>query len=452
MTRCAATLPFMLLLFLSLSACTISGNQQERHQIPADYEIRDVRVLPQDIRAYAPNWRDPSLGDSCGDYYLSEFKRRYYSPWTDKSYKTDIVESVATMKKFAEKEWYGENRRRVTASQREELLRNCDIERHPSMSRPAIITTSTAMRVLPTVKPFFETADGFPFDALQNTGLKLNEPIRVLHRSRDGLWVFVETADTSGWVESRNVGYVDKNFAAGWMGKEQVVLVKDLALIRDEAGNAFHEGQLGAICPLTGETGGDYEILVAGNDGRLSGSEMKAKVSKEAAGRFPLRLDRESIALVGNELINKPYGWGELLKNRDCSAMIRDFYLPFGIWLPRGSYNQIHSGRIISLAGLESSEKERQIAETGLPFLTLVYLKGHIMLYVGKMNGNAVVLHNIWGIRVRDGKGGEYKQVIGKSIVSTLNPGSELDLAEGSILERVSSMLILGNGCIPAGP
>ena len=174
---------------------------------------------------------------------------------------------------------------------------------------------------------------------------------------------------------------------------------------------------------------------------------MKAKVAKERAERFPLKTVRESIALVGNELIDKPYGWGEKYQDRDCSAMIRDFYLPFGIWLPRGSYNQINSGKKISLAGLSSSEKERLIKEKGVPFLTLVYLKGHIMLYVGSRGDRALMFHNIWGINVRNGNGGEYKQIIGKSIVSSLNPGSELNLATGSILERVSSMLVLGDRC-----
>ena len=136
-----------------------------------------------------------------------------------------------------------------------------------------------------------------------------------------------------------------------------------------------------------------------------------------------------------------------MFQNRDCSSMIRDFYLPFGIWLPRGSLNQINSGRNISLAGLTGSEKERLIKEKGVPFLTLVYLKGHIMLYVGKMNGKALMFQDIWGVTVRNGKGGEFKQVIGKSIVSSLTPGSELHLAAGSLLERVNSMLVFADRC-----
>jgi SH3 domain (SH3b1 type)/NlpC/P60 family len=315
------------------------------------------------------------------------------------------------------------------------------------MKRLAIAIAATDMRVLPTTKPFFENAKDFPFDALQNTALKLNEPIKVLHVSRDRLWVFVETAGTNGWVQSRDVGYVDKKLTKKWMRKAQIVIVKDFTLIHDKSGFVAQKAKLGTICPTDGEVVDAYEISVAVNAGKHKVKVVKAKVPKESARRFPLGFNREFIAQVGNELINKPYGWGEMFQDRDCSSMIRDFYQPFGIWLPRGSLNQINSGRNISLAGLSGSEKERLIKEKGVPFLTLVYLKGHIMLYVGNMNGKALMFHDIWGVTVRNGKGGEFKQVIGKSIVSTLTPGSELDLAAGSLLERVSCILVLGDRC-----
>jgi hypothetical protein len=351
------------------------------------------------------------------------------------------------MKEYVQKEWYGENKRRVPRNVLEELLLNCDLEHLPSLKRLAIATAATDLRVLPTTKPFFENAEDFPFDAIQNTALKLNEPIRVLHVSRDGLWVFVETTCINGWVRSRDVGYLDKKLSKKWMKKAQIVIVKDFTLIHDKSGFVAQKAKLGTICPIVGEVGDAYEISVAVNAGKQNVRVVKAKVPKESVRRFPLEFNRESIALIGNELINEPYGWGEMFQNRDCSSMIRDFYLPFGIWLPRGSLNQINSGRSISLAGLSSNEKERLIKDKGIPFLTLVYLKGHIMLYVGNMNGKALMFHDEWGVAVSNGTGGVYKQVIGKSIVSTLTPGSELNIAGGSLLERVTSMLVLDDRC-----
>jgi|WetSurMetagenome_2_1015567.scaffolds.fasta_scaffold105189_2 hypothetical protein len=451
MTECCSKFTFICLITASLLACSASGENTDSPPVPVDNEIADVRNLPQDVGAYASLFRDGSLGKICRDYYLSQFRRKYYSPWSGNTSITDITASVATMKEHLQKEWYGENKRRVPENLLEELSGNCDLEHFPSMKRPAIATAATDVRVLPTTRPFFENADDFPFDALQNTALKLNEPIRVLHVSMDGLWLFVEAADTNGWVQTRDIGFMDDIPAKKWMDRAQVVIVRDFTLIRDKSGLADQRVNVGTICPLVGEKGDAFEISVAIKAGKHRAREIKAKVAKAEAAVFPLEFNRGSIPLIGNELISKPYGWGEKFQDRDCSSMLRDFYLPFGIWLPRGSYNQIHSAKNISLAGLSGSEKGRLIMENGVPFLTLVHLKGHIMLYVGNRNGRPLMFHSIWGIGVRDGKGGEYKKVIGKSIVSTLNPGAELDLASASLLERVDSMLVLGDRNTCAG-
>jgi len=440
-------LTFIFLFAATVLVCLASDKQPAESQISVDYEIEDVRNLTQDIRAYTSYYPENTLGKSCQVFFLSEFKRKYYASWTSINYTSDIAESVATMKEYVHKEWYGENKRKVPKNVLGELLLNCDFEHLPSMKRPAIAIAPTDMRVLPTTKPFFENADDFPFDKLQNTALKINEPIKVLHVSRDGLWVFIETAGTNGWVQSRDIGYVDKKLTRKWMKKPQIVIVNDFTLIHDKSGFVAHRVKLGTICPIVREVGDAYEISVAVIAGKHKVKVAEAKVSRESARRFPLEFNRESIALIGNELINKPYGWGEMYQDRDCSTMLRDFFLPFGIWLPRGSLNQINSGRSISLEGLSSNEKERLIKEKGIPFLTLVYLKGHIMLYVGSMNGKALVFQDTWGVAVSNGTGGVYKQIIGKSIVSTLTPGSELHVAGGSLLERVTSMLIMDDRC-----
>jgi hypothetical protein len=149
---------------------------------------------------------------------------------------------------------------------------------------------------------------------------------------------------------------------------------------------------------------------------------------------------------MGNEFIDRPYGWGELFQERDCSSLIRDYFIPFGIWLPRGSYNQIHSGRRVVLSSMDPAQKERYIRENGVPFLTLLGIKGHIMLYIGTANQRPLAFHSLWGVEVRKGDGSVTKHVVGKSIISTLTPGSELPLAR-SLLDRVDAMLILSDRC-----
>jgi hypothetical protein len=77
------------------------------------------------------------------------------------------------------------------------------------------------------------------------------------------------------------------------------------------------------------------------------------------------------------------------------------------------------------------------------------------MLYVGNMNGKALKFHDIWSVNVSNEAGGVHKQVIGKSVVSTLNHGRELHLASPSLSERVTAILVFSDGCVDlnrAGP
>jgi len=412
-----------------------------------DYEIKDVRELPQEFGTYVNTSTIKSFDKACRDTLLYEFRRKYYAPWSVSQLLSNISGSILIMQEHTAKDWYGENKRKVPRKILDELLANCDLDRFPAMNSMAIAIVPTSLRVLPTTKPFLETANDFPFDALQNAGLKMNEPLRVLHVSADGLWAFAETADANGWVPLRDIGFIGERLAAEWTEKVQVVIVKDFAPLRNRQEQFAVRAKLGTLFPLVGEDEKSYEVSVAVQSGSNGVREIKVRIPKDSARRFPLEVSGETVALIGNELIGKPYGWGEYLQGRDCSALLRDFYQPFGLWLPRGSYNQIHSGRSISFSGLSPAEKERLIREKGVPFLTIIYMKGHIMLYVGSKDGKALIFHALWKVKVKNSEGRTIKQPVGKAIVSTLTPGSELVLASGSLLDKVSRMLILSNRC-----
>ena len=153
------------------------------------------------------------------------------------------------------------------------------------------------------------------------------------------------------------------------------------------------------------------------------------------------------MARMANELINEPYGWGGLYGNRDCSAMIRDLFAPFGIWLPRHSEDQVkEAGYYIDLKGLTPKQKEKIIIEKGIPYLTILWRKGHVMLYIGAQNGQALIFHNIWGIKTKDLRGREGRKIIGQAVITTLRPGSELRNfdAAGDLLANIAGMSILG--------
>ena len=416
--------------------------------LPAEYELDDIRSLPQDMGAYSSSLATGALTPACQASMAAEFRSRYFSPWSNATPLADPATMVNAMGKQLGQKWYGENRLKVPDATLKALRENCDLGRLPSLNRRAISTVATNMRILPTARPFFKQPDGFPFDMLQQSGVKLNEPLRVLHVSRNGVWLFVESPAASGWVEAREVAYLDEAMALKRMGREQLVIVGESVPLRDTTGSFVRIAKVGTILPLEREDDDGYEITLAART-EPSGvmQELRARVLKSVAARHPLPFTGERISTIGNQLLGTPYGWGELYDDRDCSALLRDFFLTFGIWLGRGSYDQGNGGATLSLAGKSIEEKTRILLKSGVPFLTLVYMKGHIMLYVGNREGKPLVFQDLWGVTVRDREGKEKKQIVGKAVITTLTPGRELGLVSGPLLAKVSRIRILTDSC-----
>ena len=101
---------------------------------------------------------------------------------------------------------------------------------------------------------------------------------------------------------------------------------------------------------------------------------------------------------------------------------------------------------------VEFLKNEKRLINEGIPFLTLVRIPGHIMLYVGSYEGRAALLHTIWGLRTRDLWGKQGRWVVGETVITTLEPGMErssLSLGISNLRNRVESMNILPPASLP---
>lgn len=404
-------------------------------------EIEDIQKIPQDVRLFTHQLN--RLSDDTQREALQWFSQRYFTPWNSVEATHNLAQSIQGMKDIAKTTWYGENRLKVKPERIKAILAHANLERLPTLNKPGIAIAPTFMRGLPNLKPLYETSDDFPFDQLQYSEVKPNEPLRILHESDTGAWLFVETAYGLGWVKAGTVLPVDKVLQQRIASSELVVITMDFAVIRDDKGKAMPQPRIGTLYPLVREEP-DYwlvELAVPGEDDQ---AVLKtARILKKDARRFPLPFTTETVTHIGNELLKTPYGWGELFRDRDCSATTRDFFLPFGIWLPRNSREQLHSGPFVALANLSKPDKEKLLIQKGIPFRTIVHRKGHIMLYAGTYNGKPVVLHTTWAIRFKTKTGQEEKFYVGRTVLTTLEAGFELPLSRGTLLDHVDGILTL---------
>ena len=415
--------------------------------------IKDIQDLTQDHMFYIDkSTSDRELVTTDEQKKMDvNYDTQYFAPWhREKAYfQIDIVERG--FKKYKRYLGYGENGKRHKKSWMKRLMANAQLENYPNSGYAGITVDIADMRVLPTKRPRFYAPAyshrGYPFDTFQESLISANTPVFITHVSKDKAWLLAETPYVVGWIAARKVAPVDKDFIKTWESGNYAVIVKDKIPLCDEEGRFLFKAPLGSVFPKIGEDPKGIKVLVATADKDGRAFIKSAIVSTEAATAKPLRLTSLNIARMANQLINEPYGWGGMYQNRDCSAMIKDLFAPFGLWLPRNSTDQAkEGGTFIDLQQLSPQEKEQAIIKGGIPYLTLIWRKGHIMLYIGSPQGKALIFHNFWGVRTRDLLGREGRRIVGHAAITTLNPGIEFrndDSPESNYVASIMGMTML---------
>jgi len=73
------------------------------------------------------------------------------------------------------------------------------------------------------------------------------------------------------------------------------------------------------------------------------------------------------------------------------------------------------------IKGMPKNAKKKKIIREAEPFRSLLYVPGHIVLYLGQYKGEPVIMHTYWGVRKKDGT----KLITGRTIITTTEPGKE---------------------------
>ncbi len=265
----------------------------------------------------------------------------------------------------------------------------------PHIEQKAIIVDHADLRGLPTTelcfKNYHNAGEGYPFDYLQYSSLAIGTPVLILSASKDGVWYFVHTPNNKGWVLSEKVALVSDKQSDKIKKMSLVTVTSDHTIVRKK--EFCKELMIGTILPTMNKS---IYIPIRKN---INGMLDFIKCSNEVASlkKFPIAFNKDNVQHILTELYNSNYGWGGLNKGRDCSSTLKDYLTPFGIYLPRNSEQQSTSGKVTEL----SENKEDTILEEGVPFLSAIYKKGHIMLYVGKDRDTEELLlyHNKWGFK-----------------------------------------------------
>ncbi|MDR2100591.1 MAG: SH3 domain-containing protein [Campylobacteraceae bacterium] len=407
----AAFIVFFMTLFLS--GCS---NKQPNINVLLQYE-QNVSVLP-----LAPVLQKEDLSK-----YQEVYFKKQFAPWQSKHLRNSLKEAEWGLSLLSgTHNFTGENRLDVSNETLLNIKEQANFDAHGTILHYAVTVTESHLRVLPTDKPLFikrkDGESGYPFDYMQSSLLGIMQPLLISHYSKDLTWAFVESAFAAGWVKTSEIALIDETLIKKIQNADKIIITKDNAPLYLENGLFAHHMKMGALLPLVKNSNENYIAFIITSDTSKNAKAVNVTIKKEYAARFPLEFNETNVKNAIHELLGENYGWGGLYNNRDCSAMTKDFFSLFGIWLPRNSLSQKNAAVYFDISNMSAAQKEEQLKEFGVPYMTLVYMPGHIMLYVGEQNSRALVIHNIWALTNEKNE----KFLIGKSIISDLFIGKNL--------------------------
>jgi hypothetical protein len=385
-------------------------------------KVNDLDHYPQEIGPYV----DKNGINQEQIYEVQKhFEENYYRPW---SYQTPpICAKEAAWPIGAFKSGFGSNLKPLPISWFKEMEAQCNFQAFATVNQYAITTKWMNIRVFPTAKPLYKNparaGDGYPFDLLQNSSVAFNEPIFISHASLDGSYCYVFTNNASGWIEADGVAVITTDQIERLRSKEKLFINEDKVPLYNNENRFVAYSRIGMVLPLFTEKSDAYKALYVDNKGEIK----ELSIPKESASIGSRLINKDDLIKLGSNVLRNTYGWGGMFEERDCSSMIRDFVTPFGIWLPRNSAQQAKKGELISFKDLNNTQKIALIKEKGVPFETILYKKGHVLLYVGTYEDNVMVLHTIWGIRTKDKDGAKGRAIIGRTVISTLELGRDVE-------------------------
>ncbi|ASL43045.1 putative endopeptidase p60 [Burkholderia sp. AD24] len=347
--------------------------------------------------------------------------------------------------------------------------------------RRAIATTNLMVRELPTIDPSFYdhrlAGEGYPFDNLQISAVRPGTPLYVLGSTLDGAWRYVQTPDVQGWVRSDGVGMTDDRFVDTWRAataKSLGAVIVASAPVRDNRGVFRFDAPAGTLLPLVARkaaastsagtarratastasakpgaaanaanaasraaeanaladqpnasapasAAASQQLLVPARDADGQALIRSATLNDTQIAATPLAATPRHLAMLMKTLIGRPYGWGNSGLYNDCSSELQSIFATFGVWLPRHSSTQMNAGRMVDLSASTPAQRLDYLAQHGVPLRTLIYIGGHVMLYIGNTTRNGVavpvVYQDVWGLRPADDS---RRAVIGGSVILPL--------------------------------
>jgi L,D-peptidoglycan transpeptidase YkuD (ErfK/YbiS/YcfS/YnhG family)/cell wall-associated NlpC family hydrolase len=338
------------------------------------------------------------------------------------------------------------------------IVGNLDLDAIPETqpTHHGLVVRRAALRTFPTrVRAFREPGDT-DIDRFQESALFPGTPVVIAHESADRQWWFVVSPRYAAWIERSAVAEGSAAQVAAYVAKRpyRIVTGATVHTVFAPGRPALSQLQLDMGVRVPGLADWPPERLVNGqnpytahaielplraNDGTLSFAPALLRKNADTAGDY-LPLTRANLLRQAFKFLGERYGWGHSWNGRDCSGFVSEVYRSMGVAMPRNTRDQGTSPAFHKQAfGADDDHEARVAAVRELEVGDLVYLPDHVMMAIGRIDGEPWVIHDTAGINVRAVDGSLTRVALNAVSVTPLLP-LQSGPAE-SVIDRITSIV-----------
>jgi len=277
----------------------------------------------------------------------------------------------------------------------------------------------TSVRSFPVENEVFSSIEHSKinnFDRFQETGCFPCEPLLILHQSSDKKWYFVNLYNYFGWVKTDDVAlahckeqifdYANNKDFLMVIGKEATLTINE----KDSSPITIKCGMGTRLCCLNYAESNLIENYIVKFPSRSSHGKLFFKTgiisNNEDTIKGNLSYTRYNIINQALKFIGTPYDWGDKFSGKDCSSFILTIFKCFGFLLPRNADEQENS--FLNAANSIVFKKDdilnnRYSKMDKLKSGAVIFMQGHVMMYLGKYKGTHYMVHSFSGYGVKKG-------------------------------------------------
>ncbi len=360
---------------------------------------------------------------------------------TDRLSKAQLLEKIRSISKPSSHKRFYDNGEQLNQNDYAAYIEstNQNTVKAENTVRFGLVVKRSILRTFPTLDKVFKWGKDRDLDRFQESGLFPGDAVAILHVSKDKQWFLVQAYNYLAWMPKEDVAIGDKAAISAFKNDETFIVVTGSKVFTNHVPNdkAISNVQLdmGIRLPLAKRS--EYSNALYGQN-PFANYIVKLPV-RNAEGKLALKLvpiprgqdvrvgylpfTKQNLVTQSFKFLGERYGWGHDYNGRDCTGFIGEIYKSFGLLMPRnsgqqakGAYGQNH------FFAKDTAKADKLKVIESMQVGDLIYIPGHVMMYLGQENSKPYVIHDVKGLSYIDERGEAYSGTLNGVSVTPLLP------------------------------